>query len=328
MTPSTLAPSTLAPVSAAPSAPAPTAPATAPAPSAPAAPPAPRLTRAPAAPPAPPGPSAPAAPPAPRLTRAPATPPAPPGPSAPAASPAPRLTRTPATPPAPPGPSAPAVSPAPGLTRAPATPPGRSGVGRDELYIIPWEVASDAETGHDPRSAYVEHFWLGTLGPSTTWFLRYCAGELDDAEGAAVELNEVAARLGIGHRGGANSPMNRAVVRACRFRAARPAGPGTLEVRRRLPTLNRRQLQRLPAAVQRRHEIFMMAATAASGVDEQRRKARRLALGLIECGDGYDDAELQLGRWRFHPAMAADAVRWAWQCHHGGPAKAPSPLIA
>ena len=302
MTPSTLAPSTLAPTSAAP--------------------PAPALTRAPAAPPAPPGPSAPAAPPPPALTRAPAAPPPP------------ALTRTPAAPPAPPGPSAPAVSPAPGLTRAPAAPPGRSGVtaptgaGRDELYIIPWEVASDAETGHDPRSAYVEHFWLGTLGPSTTWFLRYCAGELDDAEGAAVELNEVAARLGIGHRGGANSPMNRAVVRACRFRAARPAGPGTLEVRRRLPTLNRRQLQRLPAAVQRRHEIFMMAATAASGVDEQRRKARRLALGLIECGDGYDDAELQLGRWRFHPAMAADAVRWAWQCHHGGPAKAPSPLIA
>ena len=271
-----------------------------------------------------------AAPPAP----APPAPAAAPVPSAPAVSPAPGLTRTPAAPPAPPGPSAPAVSPAPGLTRTPAAPPGRSGAsapagtGRDELYIIPWEVASDAETGHDPRSAYVEHFWLGTLGPSTTWFLRYCAGELDDAEGAAVELNEVAARLGIGHRGGANSPMNRAVVRACRFRAARPAGPGTLEVRRRLPTLNRRQLQRLPAAVQRRHEIFMMAATAASGVDEQRRKARRLALGLIECGDGYDNAELQLGRWKFHPAMAADAVRWAWQCHHGGPAKAPSPLIA
>ena len=314
MTPSTLAPSTLAPTSAAP--------------------PAPGLTRAPAAPPAPPGPSAPAVSPAPGLTRAPAAPPGRSAVTAPTAPPAPGLTRAPAAPPAPPGPSAPAVSPAPGLTRTPAAPPGRSGasapagVGRDELYIIPWEVASDAETGHDPRSAYVEHFWLGTLGPSTTWFLRYCAGELDDAEGAAVELNEVAARLGIGHRGGANSPMNRAVVRACRFRAARPAGPGTLEVRRRLPTLNRRQLQRLPAAVQRRHEIFMMAATAANGVDEQRRKARRLALGLIECGDGYDNAELQLGRWKFHPAMAADAVRWAWQCHHGGPTKAPSPLIA
>ena len=241
-----------------------------------------------------------------------------------------------------PAPVAPPIRPAPAsspqaLPRpalAPVPPPARSGTRapapprRDELYIIPWETDSDAKTGHDPRSAYVEHFWLGTLGPTTTWFLRYCASELDGADGAAVELNEVAARLGIGHRGGANSPMNRAVVRACRFRAARPAGPGTLEVRRRLPTLNHRQLQRLPAEAQRRHELFMMAATATSGVEEQRRKARRLALGLIECGDGYDDAELQLGRWRFHPAMAAEAVKWAWQCHHGGPTKAPSPLIA
>lgn len=238
--------------------------------------------------------------------------------------------------PAPPAPAvpAPAVSSAPALVPAPSAPPAPYGIpaptgtGRDELYLIPWEAESDAKTGHDPRSAYVEHFWLGTLGPSTTWFLRYCAGELDGTDGAAVELNEVAARLGIGHRGGASSPMNRAVVRACRFRAARPAGPGTLAVRRRLPTLNRRQIQRLPAEAQRRHELFMMAATATGGIDEQRRKARRLALGLIECGDGYDDAELQLGRWRFHPAMAADAVRWAWQCHHGGPVMAPSPLIA
>ena len=173
----------------------------------------------------------------------------------------------------------------------------------------------------------MEHFWLGTLGPSTTWFLRYCATELDGADGAAVELNEVAARLGIGHRGGTSSPMSRAVIRACRFRAARPAGPGTLAVRRHLPTLNRRQLQRLPAAIQRRHEIFVMAAASAGDVGELRRKARRLALGLIECGDGYDDAELQLGRWRFHPAMAAEAVRWAWECHHGAPEPSAHPSL-
>lgn len=270
--------------------------------------------------------------------------PAPATPTSAAPAPAPSLravsSRSAPTlaPDAPPARSAPAIGaralPRPALAPAPVVPPAPSGIRAltgaesDELYLIPWEIESDAKTGHDPRSAYVEHFWLGTLGPSTTWFLRYCAAQLDGADGAAVELNEVAARLGIGHRGGTSSPMSRAVVRACRFRAARPAGPGTLAVRRRLPTLNRRQIQRLSAEAQRRHELFMMAATAASGVEEQRRKARRLALGLIECGDGYDDAELQLGRWRFHPAMAAEAVRWAWQCHHGGPVKAPSPLIA
>lgn len=278
--------------------------------------------------PAPPAPPVPA----PAVSSGSALAPAPAAP-APAVSSASAPALAPVAPPIRPAPApSPQAMPRPAL--APVPPPNRSGTRapapprRDELYIIPWETDSDAKAGHDPRSAYVEHFWLGTLGPTTTWFLRYCASELDGADGAAVELNEVAARLGIGHRGGANSPMNRAVVRACRFRAARPAGPGTLEVRRRLPTLNHRQLQRLPAEAQRRHELFMMAATATSGVEEQRRKARRLALGLIECGDGYDDAELQLGRWRFHPAMAAEAVKWAWQCHHGGPAKAPSPLIA
>lgn len=285
------------------------------------------------APPAP-APSTPAVLPGPALApAAPAPAPAPPAPALPAVSSASAPALAPVAPPIRPAPApSPQAMPRPAL--APVPPPNRSGTRapapprRDELYIIPWETDSDDKAGHDPRSAYVEHFWLGTLGPTTTWFLRYCASELDGADGAAVELNEVAARLGIGHRGGANSPMNRAVVRACRFRAARPAGPGTLEVRRRLPTLNHRQIQRLPAEAQRRHELFMMAATATSGVEEQRRKARRLALGLIECGDGYDDAELQLGRWRFHPAMAAEAVKWAWQCHHGGPAKAPSPLIA
>ncbi len=192
--------------------------------------------------------------------------------------------------------------------------------GCSEFYLVPWVDNPDGRTGHDPRSSYVEHFWLGTLGPSTTWFLRYCANELDGVTGAVIELSEVAAVLGIGHRGGANSPMSRAVARACRFGAARLDGPGTLAVRRRLPTLDRRQLKRLPATVQRRHEIFVMAeADTADDVDQQRRKARRLALSLIDCGDRYDDAELQLGRWRFHPAIAAEAVRWAWARHNGDP---------
>ena len=43
------------------------------------------------------------------------------------------------------------------------------------------------------------------------------------------------------------------------------------------------------------------------------RRARRLALGLVACGDGLDDAERQLSQWRFHPSVAADAVRWAWE---------------
>lgn len=193
--------------------------------------------------------------------------------------------------------------------------------GVEAIYLTTW--SGEKSDRHDPRSAYVELFWLATLGPSTTWFLRHCADQLDTTNAAVVHLDELAARLGIGHNGGANSPMARSVVRACRFGAARPGGPGTLEVRRFLPSLRPGQLRRLPESLQRRHEDFVADENCYGDLGRQRTRARRLALSLIECGDGYDAIELQLGRWRYHPSVAAEAVRWAWSCHHGsGPTNA------
>ena len=40
------------------------------------------------------------------------------------------------------------------------------------LTIESWQDPVIDELGHDPRSAYVEKFWLPVLGPSTIWFLR------------------------------------------------------------------------------------------------------------------------------------------------------------
>ncbi len=37
----------------------------------------------------------------------------------------------------------------------------------DSLHIRPWPDAVIDRVGHDPRSAYVERFWLGILGPPT-----------------------------------------------------------------------------------------------------------------------------------------------------------------
>ena len=42
----------------------------------------------------------------------------------------------------------------------------------DTLTVVPWPDDVIDALGHDPRSHYVEAYWLGTLGPSTTWLLR------------------------------------------------------------------------------------------------------------------------------------------------------------
>lgn len=189
----------------------------------------------------------------------------------------------------------------------------------EKLHITVWSDPVIDRMGHDPRSRYVERFWLGVMGPSTVLLLRHCAAELDGApDGFDLDLVEVAGALGVGHKGGRNSPLARSLGRACRFGAARALTSDQLQVRRRIPPLTRNQVTRLPPRLQREHEQLLEAELRMDDA-ALRRRARRLALGLVECGDRVDDAELQLGQWRFHPSIAADAVRWAWDLHHGTP---------
>ena len=184
------------------------------------------------------------------------------------------------------------------------------------IHISVWPDPLIDRLGHDPRSAYVEQFWLSVLGPSTVWLLRHWANMLDhQPDGAEIDLALAARRLGLGHKGGRNSPLARSIIRACRFGAARAPGGGRLGVRRRLPPLNRCQIQRLPEELQLRHQEYLDAPLASADITNQER-ARRLALGLVECGDPLDAAELQLDRWSFSPNVAAEAVNWAWDLHH------------
>jgi len=181
------------------------------------------------------------------------------------------------------------------------------------LHIRRWHDPLIDELGHDARSRYVERFWLGILGPSTTLLLRALTDELDASGGAAeIDLGDVAAQLGIGHNGGRNSALARSLQRACRFGAARVAGRQELEIRHRLPPLNRAQIERLPSRLAIEHVRLVDAGRTGS---EHRARARRLALSLIECGDGFDEAERQLDRWRVPDSIAAEAVSWAWERH-------------
>jgi hypothetical protein len=49
----------------------------------------------------------------------------------------------------------------------------------DTLLIRPWPDEVIDALGFDPRSPYVETYWLGILGPSTTWSLYAAAYDKD-----------------------------------------------------------------------------------------------------------------------------------------------------
>jgi hypothetical protein len=180
------------------------------------------------------------------------------------------------------------------------------------LTIESWQDPVIDELGHDPRSAYVERFWLPVLGPSTIWFLRRLADQLDaKPEGFELDLVEAAQSLGVGMRGGKHSPMLKTVERTCRFGAARMMGTTGLAVRRKLAPLTRAQSERLPQVLRQEHSQWMTRPRSAHTADELRERARSLALSMLELGEDDAAVERQLHRWRFHPAMASDALRWA-----------------
>ena len=182
------------------------------------------------------------------------------------------------------------------------------------LRVVAWPDPVVDALGHDPRSWYVEHFWLPVLGPTTTWLVRRVAAGLDASEGGfSMGREETARALGLGGRDGRHSPFARAVTRCVTFEVGRWQGPGTLAVRRHLPPLPRRHLLRLPPRLQRMHEAWAATERRVPAFEQQRRRARRLALGLVGLGDGPDAEamEIQLLRWGVHPSLAHDAVRWA-----------------
>ena len=170
--------------------------------------------------------------------------------------------------------------------------------------------------GHDPRSRYVERFWLPVLGPSTVVFLRHCADQLDDAGATTeveIELEAIARHLGLGHKGGRNSALTRTILRSCRFGAARAGRGNNLELRRGVPPLNRTQVSHLPKNLQTEHRLLVEHHPRHDEATVNR--VRRLALGLVECGDTITVAEGQLASWNVPPSVAAEAVRWAWSYH-------------
>ncbi len=180
------------------------------------------------------------------------------------------------------------------------------------LVVAPWPDAVIDSLGHDPRSAYVERFWLGILGPSTTWLLRRLADGLDrQPQGFTLDLEATALALGLGSRGGRHSPFMRALARCCRFELAEARPGGVLAVRRRVPPLSRRQVQRLPDAVRAEHEAWQAADLARPTEDALRRRSRRLALAVVQVGEDLGATEQALLRWRFSPRLARESAEWA-----------------
>ena len=171
------------------------------------------------------------------------------------------------------------------------------------VRVSPWDDPLVDRRGHDPRSAYVEQFWLSVLGPTATWLLRRLVAGLDrQPDGYELDISATARALGLSVSKGTASPFAKAVHRCDMFGVIQQL-TGTWVVRRRLPLISQRHLLRLPPDLQTAHEQW---TTTTIHIDSLAR-AHALATAMLAAGDDRSVLEPQLVAVGVPPPAAAEA---------------------
>ncbi len=171
------------------------------------------------------------------------------------------------------------------------------------IHVRPWIDAVIDEHGHDPRSRYVEKFWLGVLGPTATWLLRrLVAGFEHHPDGYDTDLGDTARAMGLSYTAGRSSPFTKALQRCVMFGLAHQTSDG-MAVRRRVPTIAHRHLRRMPDAIQLEHESWQQVVTL-DGLT----RAHQLAVAMLAVGDEASLIEHQLIALGVANATAAEVA--------------------
>lgn len=205
------------------------------------------------------------------------------------------------------------VSTLPPSTESRPTTPQTSDSMCDQIVgVLPWLTPPRDDHSHDPRSAYVETFWLPVIGPSATLLMRRFADLFEEApNGFEVDLRSMSRDIGLGPRLDKGGAFARTVERCVKFNLMY-LDAAMLYVRQRVPRLGERQVQRLDPRLQELHSSWTIDP---ADDDAQRRtelvRAAHLVRTLLALGESAHDAERQLHRWHFHPSIAWHAVQWA-----------------
>ena len=133
---------------------------------------------------------------------------------------------------------------------------------RSTLQVVPWRDATVETIGFPARSDYVEWFWLPVLGPSATWLLRRIDAGFDEfPDGYMLDTRETARALGIAARDDAGTIFARAIERLHTFGVAHGA-TDAYAVRRVLPPVSHRHLQRMPQHLRDAHDAWVVQGAA------------------------------------------------------------------
>ena len=132
------------------------------------------------------------------------------------------------------------------------------------VSVVPWRDSTVESLGFPVRSDYVEWFWLPVLGPSATWLLRRIDLGFDEfPDGYTLDSRATAQALGIAARDDAGTIFGRAIERLQSFGVAH-GNSDALAVRRVLPPVAQRHLNRMPTNLRDAHPQWLQARVDAA----------------------------------------------------------------
>jgi len=178
------------------------------------------------------------------------------------------------------------------------------------IRFTAWRDVNIESVGFDPRSSYVEKFWLPFLGPSTVFLARRITEMLENEPyGTAIDLEELSIMLGLGSHTYKHSTIQKTLNRLLVFELARIMPSKAVSVRLKLPPLPQRFINRLPQTMQELHGKELQDGTE-NALAATRTRARSLALALAKLGHDRMAIEKQLISWRFHPSICYETLNW------------------
>lgn len=179
-----------------------------------------------------------------------------------------------------------------------------------QMRFTAWRDINIESLGYDPRSTYVEKFWLPFLGPSTILLERRIIESLElNPFGFEMELEELSQMLGLGSNIGKNSSIQKTLNRLVIFELARVMPSHAFSVRLKMPPLPQRYVNRLPLLLQKQHKVVIKSGPD-NNISAIRTRARSLALSLSKLGHDRQSIENQLISWRFHPSVCYETLSW------------------
>ena len=190
---------------------------------------------------------------------------------------------------------------------------GAAPAGPSTLRVVAWTDPVIDTLGHDPRSWYVEQFWLPVIGPTSTWLMRRIVARFDsDPGGFDLDLDDTARGLGSGGTRRTPLPLPARLQPLRRLsigpapRSGCPRCPASDPAA--VPSPSRPAPAHPPGAPRR----VVASPEAAAGSSTRRATALAGSPSSSSTSGPTDSAvELQLVRWRIHPAMAHEATQWA-----------------